>query len=130
MAINKNPKRCKCSLSKKVIKSKTINKEKSNPIFKKSKEYKETKSKFQLRTNIDTLIQRIQYKNELKQKQIQQQQYIGELRILINCTHKPKLFASPKYLNSMRHISPQLLININKGKTTTRNNINDKQIHH
>jgi len=83
-------------------------------VLYKSKEYERVKSKLQLQKDLDTLMQRIQYRKEEKEKRCSQEKYIKSLEEIITCTHKPRLSPLPKYLRSSRNKSPQVKFNTNK----------------
>jgi len=101
-------------VSPKVIKETPKNQPALFPALNKSKEYERVESKLQLRDNLDTLMLRIKYKKEQKEREYRQERCMRELEANIECTHKPKLCQSPKRSNTPRNINPELKLLIDK----------------
>lgn len=84
------------------------------PMLNKSKEYERVESKLQLRDNLDTLLLRIKYRKEQKERVRKQEKCMEELEAAMECTHKPKLWQSPGRWRTPRSPNPHLKLAIDK----------------
>ena len=76
------------------------------PNLTKSKKYEKIESKLQLKDNISTLMKRIKEKVETKERTYDHERYIRTLKEEIECTYKPRVIQTPKYLRKNRSNSP------------------------
>eukprot|EP00826_Nyctotherus_ovalis_P050607 TRINITY_DN6227_c0_g1_i17.p1 TRINITY_DN6227_c0_g1~~TRINITY_DN6227_c0_g1_i17.p1 ORF type:complete len:240 (-),score=53.74 TRINITY_DN6227_c0_g1_i17:164-883(-) len=79
------------------------------PKLTKSKKYSKVESKLQLKNNISTLMKRIKENVEAKERCHDHERYVKTLKEELECTYKPRIIQTPKYLRRHHSSSPNRL---------------------